>query len=161
MFVVLKRSVDMKYFCANCERFFDEEDADCNVYRQYIDGVCVDKVEYGACPNCGSEDIREAVECAICGEWYADGKQLTCGVCKECLEAAITPENAWRYSKEEGEMTKIMVSVPDIVADNFERREIVAMIHKAFCELKDDPRIAEYCWFDKESFADFCANIAK
>lgn len=150
----------MKYICADCGAVFDEYDAGCNVYRQYNDGVCVDKAEYCACPNCGSEDLCDAVECAICGEWYA-GCELIGDVCKECLEAAATSENAWRYSKEEGKMTKIMVSVPDIVADNFERREIAAMIHKAFCELKNDARIAEYCMLDKESFADFCRDIAK
>lgn len=150
----------MKYICADCGAVFDEYDAECNTYRQYNDGVCIDEVEYGACPNCGSEDICEAVECAICGEWYADG-ELIGDVCKECLEAATTPENIWKYSKQEGEMKRIVLSVPDVVADYFERREIVAMIHKAFCELKNDARIAEYCMLDKESFADFCANIAK
>lgn len=149
----------MKYICADCGAVFDEYDAECNTYRQYNDGVCIDEAEYSACPNCGSEDLCDAVECAICGEWYADSK-LIGDVCEECLKAATTPENAWRYSKEEGKMTKIMVPVPDIVADNFERREIAAMIHKAFCELKDDPRIAEYCMLDKESFADFCRDIA-
>ena len=58
-------------------------------------------------------------------------------------------------------MKRIVLSVPDIVADYFERREIVAMIRKSFCELKDDERIAEYCMLDEESFAEFCANIAK
>lgn len=150
----------MKYFCANCEHVFDEEDADCNVYRQYNDGACIDEVEYSACPNCGSEDLCDAAECAICGEWYA-GCELIGDVCKECLKAATTPENIWKYSKQEGEIKKIVLSVPDVVADYFERREIVAMIHKAFCELKNDARIAEYCMLDKESFAEFCVNIAK
>ena len=150
----------MKYFCANCEHIFDEDDAEYNAYRQYIDGVCIDEVNYAACPSCGSEDLCEAAECAMCGEWYADD-ELVGGVCEECLKAATTPENAWKYSKQEDETKRIVISVPSVVADYFERREIVAMIHKAFCELQDDPRIAEYCMFDKESFADFCANIAK
>ena len=152
--------MNMKYFCADCEHVFDEDDAECHVCREYDDRGCVDVVEYYACPNCGSEDICEAAECAICGEWYADDA-LIGDVCEECLKAATTPENIWKYSKQEGEMKKIVLSVPDVVADYFERREIVAMIRKAFCELKDDARIAEYCMLDKESFADFCANIAK
>ena len=150
----------MKYFCATCKHVFDEDDAERHVCREYDDRGCVDVVEYYACPNCGSEDLREAVECAICGEWYAND-ELIGDVCEECLKAATTPENIWRYSKQEGEMKRIVLSVPDVVADYFERREIVAMIRKAFCELKDDARIAEYCMLDKESFAEFCANIAK
>ena len=149
----------MKYYCADCELVFDEYDAECHVCREYDDRGYVDVVEYYACPSCGSENICEAVECAICGEWYADG-ELIGDVCEECLKAATTPENIWKYSKQEGEMKKIVLSVPDVVADYFERREIVAMIRKAFCELKDDARIAEYCMLDKESFADFCRDIA-
>ena len=70
---------------------------------------------------------------------------------------------ALRKLKSGGDMNmkKIVLSVPDVVADYFERGEIVAMIRKAFCERKDDARIAEYCMLDKESFAEFCANIAK
>lgn len=150
----------MKYFCADCQHVFDDYDAERHVCREYNDGVCIDELVFDACPNCGSEDLCEAAECAICGEWYAD-VELIGGVCEECLKAATTPENIWKYSKQEGEMKKIVLSVPDVVADFFERGEIVAMIRKAFCELKDDARIAEYCMLDKESFAEFCANIAK
>lgn len=150
----------MKYFCANCERVFDEADAEYNTYRQYNDGVCIDEVEYAACPNCGSEDICDAVECAMCGEWHTDD-ELISGLCEMCLKDVTTPENAWKFSKAAGEMKRIMISVPDVVADNFERREIVEMVRRSFCELKDDPRITDYCMFDKESFAEFCANIAK
>lgn len=149
----------MKYFCADCEHVFDEDDAERHVCRERDDEGRIDVVEYYACPLCGNEDICEAVECAICGEWYADGELIE-DVCEECLKAATTPENMWKYSKQEGEMKRIVLSVPDIVADYFERREIVAMIRKSFCELKDDERIAEYCMLDKESFADFCRDIA-
>lgn len=149
----------MKYFCADCEHVFDEDDAERHVCREYNDGVCVDELVFAACPNCGSEGLCEAAECAICGEWYADGELVGC-VCEECLKAATTPENAWKYSKQEDETKRIVISVPSVVADCFERREIVAMIHKAFCELKGDPRIAEYCMFDEESFAEFCRDIA-
>lgn len=150
----------MKYFCATCEHIFDENDAERHVCREYNDGVCIDELVFDACPNCGSEDLGEAVKCAICGEWYADC-ELIGDVCEECLKDATTPENAWKFSKAAGEMKRIMISVPDVVADNFERREIVEMVRRSFCGLKDDPRITDYCMFDKESFADFCANIAK
>lgn len=151
--------MNVKYLCADCEHVFDEDDAERHVCREYNGGVCIDELVFDACPNCGSEHLREGAECAICGEWYADDK-LIGDVCEECLKAATTPENIWKYSKQEGEMKKIVLTVPDVVADYFERGEIVAMIRKAFCELKDDARIAEYCMLDKESFADFCRDIA-
>lgn len=150
----------MKYFCADCQHVFDDYDAERHVCREYNDGVCIDELVFDACPNCGSEDLCEAVECAICGEWYADG-ELIGDVCEECLKAATTPENIWKYSKQEGEKKKIVLSVPDVVADFFERGEIVAMIRKAFCELKNDARVAEYCMLDKESFAEFLCKYCK
>src|SRR5699024_12137884 len=58
----------------------------------------------------------------LCGEWYAD-VELIGDVCEECLKAATTPENIWKYSKQEGEMKRIVLSVPDVVADFFRSEE--------------------------------------
>lgn len=150
----------MDYLCADCGAIFNEDDMGSNTYRQYADGVCIDEVILAACPECGSEDLCEVARCAICDDWHADD-ELIGGLCEACLKDVTTPENAWKFSKAAGEMKRIMISVPDVVADNFERREITEMVRRSFCELKDDPRIADYCMFDKESFAEFCANIAK
>lgn len=71
-----------RYCCTACGEIHTENEMD--AYVEYDTG----EGGYGnamyailICPECGSEDLVEAVKCPVCNEWYDpdDG-----GICKDC-----------------------------------------------------------------------------
>lgn len=90
----------MNYKCLNCGEIFNEHE------------ISVTYEDYGmmtmGCPVCG-ETFEQAEQCPLC---YCEfGKsELIGGVCKDCLDEAITVDNAERYFLEKGLFTDFMVS---------------------------------------------------
>ena len=74
------------YICKDCGAVFEEP----NVWRDDPSpaGVALPSgyYEYWECPKCGSEDIDEAKQCEVCGEYIAFR-----GICDTCM-AEITEE---------------------------------------------------------------------
>lgn len=70
------------YICNKCGKVFDEA----VVVRDdpSPDGVSLVSgcYEYFECPHCGSGDIDEAVECVVCGDYFADDGD---DICQECF----------------------------------------------------------------------------
>lgn len=78
-----------RFICKNCGKVLDEEDL---VVRLYSPETRYEPAEYTdpECPDCGSEDIWDAEECPICGEYYIkDDGGAICPDCEEAIMAAI------------------------------------------------------------------------
>lgn len=72
------------YICKKCGKVFKEED----VVEIHDDpspaGVSLPSgyYTYYECPYCGSDDIHEATECVVCGDYFVDDGD---DVCEECF----------------------------------------------------------------------------
>lgn len=75
--------------CCNCGEVFDDDRIVQTRDREtgWHDYVCT---------YCGSDEIYEAVQCEICGEWVAED-EIESGFCLECLHNEITYEVAKAY----------------------------------------------------------------
>lgn len=75
--------------CRNCGEVFDSDE----VVRVKDDpspsGVSLTSgyYEYWECPHCGSDDIVEAEQCNICGEWFAEDEGET--ICENCQKELL------------------------------------------------------------------------
>lgn len=71
------------YICKHCGKIF-EDDAVVEIRDDPSPsgvGLPSGYYTYYECPHCGSDDIEEATECVICGDWFAyDGDEI----CEEC-----------------------------------------------------------------------------
>lgn len=76
------------YRCLDCGALFERPDV------WYDDpspaGVALTSgaYEYQQCPKCGSGNFNEAGECAICGDYIAEG--VLCEGCRETLKVKLT-----------------------------------------------------------------------
>ena len=100
--------------CMHCGHEFEEID------RKHYDSSTGVWEEY--CPNCRSEDIEEAEQCDICGEWHA-ADYLKCGVCKKCAERD-DPREAYAYGAER----KTCVELNGFLAYAYSAQEIEAAL---------------------------------
>ncbi len=69
--------------CKECGESFFEEDVE---ERSEDVGFCGSRRVYQtvwACPVCGSDDIAEAKQCSVCGEWK-DEDEVEEEVCDDC-----------------------------------------------------------------------------
>lgn len=66
---------------------------DCDCVFECPDGIEEKVGEYcgqpayemqDVCPNCGSHDIDEAIQCDVCGEWFSCD-EMEGSVCENCL----------------------------------------------------------------------------
>lgn len=77
-----------KYVCAECGEIFDEDEAKTIYERDTGEGGYGNVIwSYDLCPFCGSEDLEEARECPICGEYHG-GESDVCDTCLEDIETA-------------------------------------------------------------------------
>lgn len=102
--------------CMHCGHEFEEID------RKHYDNSTGVWEEY--CPNCGSEDIEEAAQCEICGDWHA-ADYLHCGVCEKCAELD-DPREAYAY----GSARKSCVELNGFLAYSYSAQEIEAALWK-------------------------------
>lgn len=69
--------------CGNCSEVFDDEDV--RVCREdmgeHFGTPCYELSE--CCPCCGSDDIADAEQCTICGEYF-DRYELENNACDKC-----------------------------------------------------------------------------
>ena len=78
----------MKYVCSECGEIFDEDEAKTIYERDTGEGGYGSVIwSYDVCPFCGSEDLEEARECPICGEWHDPDSGELCEDCKKDIKA--------------------------------------------------------------------------
>lgn len=71
---------EIVYICNRCGEGFSLEEGET---RHYEEG------DITVCPNCGSDDIEEAVRCRMCHEIIPE-YTLKGGVCKDCFNDAVS-----------------------------------------------------------------------
>ena len=63
--------------CKHCEEIFSEPRIEDHWETAY-EATCPSKI--AVCPHCGSDDIRTAQRCGLCGEWQEQE------YCEECMD---------------------------------------------------------------------------
>lgn len=87
--------------CLNCSHVFDESEAATEREPHYeLDGAFCEY--FSVCPNCHSEDISDAYQCAGCGEWFFGDEVIGGHYCKTCLYESITYDNFYEFAVAEG-----------------------------------------------------------
>lgn len=77
-----------KYYCHECGAVFDEDDMHyLNEYDTGEGGYGNVMYSMALCPECDSEDIEEAVQCPVCGEWHDPDDGELCPDCKKDITA--------------------------------------------------------------------------
>lgn len=150
----------MSYYCPECGAVFEE--ADGYYDRHYTDyGLCIDQVFIARCPECGCEDIGEGNECAFCecSEAYED-LHGDAGICDHCLKEEVTYENALAYDEwcvKNGELP-CSIEIPALAYYLFGQETIVGWIKDKCKELLSQKDLEEYCFDDKDAFANFLCD---
>lgn len=75
--------------CKECGQVFDDDEIVRVKDDPSPDGVSLTSgyYEYWECPHCGSDELIEANECPMCGEWFAEDEGLT--ICAECQKELL------------------------------------------------------------------------
>lgn len=132
----------MSYICLHCGHAFEQPEA------KHYDLACGTWDEY--CPNCGSEDIEEAVQCSICKKWFSPDETVH-GVCDNCLEKNMTVATATKY----GADRKISVELNGFLAWVFDGR-IEDILTQHLQNVYDLKQLGvDYCADDKHDFAEW------
>lgn len=137
-----------KMICLQCGHTFGPEE----IVEKYYDRATgtYDREE---CPNCGSEEIEEGMECCVCGEVHREENMIG-QVCNDCLNKSVTFANALRYGKERKESVEIHGFLKWI----YNAEEIESILLKNLQEASTEWRkrmTEEYLTDDKYDFADF------
>ena len=84
------------------------------------------------CPVCGCDEVEEALECALCGEYHKPDDMESKTVCKSCCEDSISVLTAKLY----------------IEARNLQREYYINWFFKSKCEeaSEDLIRLAQMAW---------------
>ena len=162
------------FVCLHCGHSFEEAHNRYN--RRWSDSD--DSEQY--CPNCGSEDIEEAEQCSICGEWHSEDA-LSGGVCEKCLDKHATIENAIKWGEDEREEAEkfmkyhsirpsqadCLIPINGFLAYVYTPSEIDEILRKDFESLrKDFPAKAQeyasnYITDDPSAFAEWYKEAMK
>ena len=136
----------MKYYCEDCGKTFDEDEMVVeNSYNlvPFHDELVKEPFNVCKCPYCGSEDIDEALQCAICGEWFKPEDIYDDFYCKDCIEKMR--EKAKKFKV--GDMVSILDKFIGIITD-FDDKEtkysfevMEADGHKSWYDVCDIRRI--------------------
>lgn len=129
--------------CIHCGHEFDEPQKDYDRGTGRMDECC---------PNCGSEDIVEVKECALCGELHAE-EYLIEGVCEKCLEKKVAMETAMTY----GMYRKSCVELNGLLAYAFTASEIEEILTAVLKSVGPwaDHYVKDFCMDDKYDFAEW------
>lgn len=133
------------YKCLDCGAVFDEP------ITTHEGGYPEEPT--AACPMCKSLDIDEAERCPICEEVFVLD-EIDYGVCDECLEKAVTKENAFGLGDEDRQE----VSLNGFMAWLYSADEIEHILEADFRRTSDDwqrTMIRDYCLSDKYDFAKY------
>jgi len=75
-----------RYICKTCGNSCNEDELVVKLIRSN-DWYSPDEYDDPRCPECGSDDVWEAEECPICGEYYI--KEDGGAICPDCEEAIM------------------------------------------------------------------------
>lgn len=152
----------MTYFCNECKQAFDEF----SIRREWVGSrERGGYVECGECPNCGSEDIDDALLCPNCGEFCGElfgafGKER---MCEECIKEFATEENLIRYGYEDKQKIEIngyfaeMLPIEEIerlIGHCIEERKTIDALRR-----KDNKRRHKYIEDNKDELAIYFAEM--
>ena len=146
------------YKCESCGAIF-EEPAD---RKEQVGYEPYDVETFGVCPECGSEDFYEVVQCEECGDWFSPEETLTEYFCKECEEKLV--QNEISNSKftgliglcDELEVTQ-SVEINAFFAHVFTKEDIENALHELFFEMPQSYRelaVESYVENDRGQFLD-------
>lgn len=79
------------FYCMNCGASFESP-------ANGSSGVSGEAWE--VCPVCGHDDVEEASQCAVCGEWKPESDMQVKNCCKSCCDDAMTVVLAQMYIEE-------------------------------------------------------------
>lgn len=84
-----KEGIMDRYFCEECGHVATEDELDYYEERDTGEGGYGNVMYSEArCPECGSEDLIEAKECPICGEWHGNDDVI-------CDPCTVEIKKAW------------------------------------------------------------------
>ena len=76
-----------RYYCKDCGAVLSPDELK-DEKQPYGEGCGYDLWEYVShCPECGSTDLTEAVQCPVCGEWHDPDDGELCPDCKKDITA--------------------------------------------------------------------------
>ena len=142
----------MKWKCENCGEILSQQD----VNKDYTDGGYRGEPHY-TCPHCGSDELNEAYQCEICGEWFGcDEINGSVGqmVCDECMEKKATADNVVDFGFGGG----VDVELNEFLATVFSAGEINDLLIEAFRNMPEKDqreKISDYIDDNKTGFAEF------
>lgn len=105
----------MKFFCLNCEEFFEDTEAETIKEDPSPAGVSLPEgyYEYKVCPHCGSDYIDEAYLCPVCGEYHSPhDREEICNSCAEDIDKsfeAMIDELSGKYGKDYKDLKEIIL----------------------------------------------------
>ena len=90
----------MDFVCNKCGTRFNENEADTEKFVH--DEVRPTFVEhYYSCPNCGSMDFEEAMECLRCKRKFPAGELHGMYYCTECMEELMDTVHMKQFIRED------------------------------------------------------------
>ena len=150
--------------CRNCGYGYHEDDA--GHYREFM-GYCGSAPayeEFACCPNCGAGDSENAEKCELCDNITAE-EEMVGNICKECLEASKTLDNAVAYGEDDREYWEKKINHCATVVNSFyayifkNPNDILrAKFEELFTPEQQIDLAKEYFELDEEAFADFLAS---
>lgn len=135
------------YICNHCGNVFDEPHISYTAGGDYGEAWAV-------CPHCGSDDMSEAFQCFVCGDYITDSKVE--GICDACLERSITPESFDRYLKAAGLEEEFYLSYC------FDNEQLLDLAKEAYKQQGDKEQLArDYIEQNKGDFVAYLEGWSK
>lgn len=98
--------------CLNCSHVFDESEAATEQEPHYeLDGAPCEY--FSVCPNCHSEDISDAYQCEVCGEWFFGDEIIDGHYCESCLREAVDYDSFKEFALSKKASDKLDIQYSD------------------------------------------------
>ena len=142
----------VKWFCEDCQQVWSLDELD----KDYCDGGYRGEPHY-TCPDCGSDELTEAYQCEMCGEWFVyeyihgSAGQM---VCDKCLEEHMTADEVLDFAEED----RTEIELNGLLAFAFDEGDINEMLKTAFLRLpksEQEQYIKDYIEDTKSEFAEY------
>lgn len=140
------------FICLHCGHEFEEP------HNRYNKRWSDSDDSEPTCPNCGSEDIEEALVCEECGA-VKSSDDIINGICSGCLtEAAEDYKTAFEYGSERTEV----VELNGVIASYLSRNQIEAILVNYIMNNGDIFQAAkDFALDDKYDFAEWLSERRK
>mgnify|MGYP002514325182 CR=1 FL=1 len=137
------------WMCIHCGHEFDEP------HQEYDKGT--GRYDYD-CPNCGSEDIEEALICDECGA-VKSADEIVNGMCADCINiAAEDMRQAYEYGADRTEV----IELNGVLAMAFSKVQIEAILTNYLMNNGDfAAECKKFALDDKFDFTDWLAERRK